>query len=61
MLRPIDADGTCNVSKSAALVGAVDPDITIAAHHPTVSVTADSRREIVDLRLMFFHLHRVEP
>jgi hypothetical protein len=64
MERPIDADGTCRVSKPAAFVVPVAPEIAVVAHHPTISVTTDRRRSILGIRVIFASLvirsHRVE-
>jgi hypothetical protein len=52
MSRPIDGDGTNKLSKPAAFVTPADPEIAVAAHHPTVSAMAESRRNIVDKLLI---------
>src|ERR1700733_4110646 len=52
MSRPIDGDGTSRLSKPAAFVTPVDPEITVAADHPSVSVMTDRRRKAVDKRFI---------
>src|ERR1700722_17927288 len=48
MSRPIDGDGTSRLSKPAAVVVPVEPEIRPAARHPTASAIAESRRTLID-------------
>src|ERR1700729_604447 len=59
MSRPIDGDGTNRLSKPAAFVIAVEPEIKPAARHPTASAMAESRRKLIDTRFILASLvHR---